>query len=111
MSLCIAREELPNGYLVSTVESSEFTDLCDTVLSMLIASLGDVGWAPPGKPFETAVFNEESGNRHIDMVGYDTREEALEGHEKMVAKWREMPPGAPGIKFPWEHEDGIDDLE
>lgn len=65
----VAFDKLPNGYDVSTV--------CLVI---------DHSFAFGGRPmiFETMVFGPDSE----DMERYSTKAEALEGHQRMVEKWR-----------------------
>ena len=41
-----------------------------------------------GGPYETMVFKGES-RRELDFDRYESRKEAIEGHEQIVARWRE----------------------
>lgn len=38
--------------------------------------------------FETMVFPSEGDSSDLDMDRYSTEEQALEGHKRMVEKWR-----------------------
>ena len=73
---CVALDALPNGYNVSTV------------LLVIDHSLGF-----GGKPmiFETMVFGKDAD----DADRYSTKEQALEGHRRMVEKWRSRPRATP----------------
>lgn len=67
----VAKDVLADGKVVSTV----FLGL-------------DHNWGG-GKPliFETMVFSE-IGGEEVDIERYSTEEEAVEGHKKMVKKWK-----------------------
>ncbi|MBT9166763.1 MAG: hypothetical protein DDT19_00087 [Syntrophomonadaceae bacterium] len=68
----VRQETLPNGLFVSTV----FLGI-------------DHGWSEQ-KPliFETMVFPSEADLNELDMERYSTWEEAEQGHQEMVEKWR-----------------------
>lgn len=64
----VARHELPNGYLISTV------------------FLGvDHGWGGIPLWFETMVFHGNTSD--LDMERYTTWDQAVKGHRLMVDKW------------------------
>lgn len=60
---------------------------------------GDVGRANLDQPgnYETMVFpgrrEEISDHAELDFARWDTEQNARIGHEQMVKKWLEMPPG------------------
>lgn len=92
--------QLPNGYIVSTIHRDEKMLAMDQMISLVTNLLtGDMGRADLATPgdYETMVFpgeNEEPSDfGELDFARYDTPEEALEGHEWMVKRWREIPPG------------------
>lgn len=68
----VALDVLPNGFKVSTV---------------LLGIDHSFGFGGPPVIFETMVF---PGN---DMERYSTKEEALEGHKRMVEKYCNAKPG------------------
>lgn len=46
--------------------------------------------------FETMVFGPEEGYaQELDMERYSTKEQAAEGHQRMVTKWTGWTPGDP----------------
>ena len=73
----VKQEELPNGYFVSTVWLG------------LNHNYGE------GKPliFETMVFPEKGNYSDIYMERYSTEQEAIEGHNRLVEKWKNITEG------------------
>lgn len=59
-----------------------------------------LGTEHSGGPYETMVFKGES-RRDLDFDRYESREEAIEGHERITAKWR----GKLGKHLDWNKGD------
>lgn len=88
MSRILKRDSLPDGKWVSTVEldcSDPRIVLCDEAAKLLNA---DGATLPVGGRFETMVFPQPSNFAEIDVRQYETEEEALAGHDELVARWR-----------------------
>ena len=93
MGRTLKRDTLADGKWVSTVEldySNPIIALRDVAVDFM-ASMGgpeDGSRLPPtGGRFETMVFPSKGNWTDIDVSQYATEEEALAGHEAMVAKW------------------------
>lgn len=109
----IAWTPLPNDYIVSTIEISthELDELITTFRNLLFEN-GDDGRSDLSTPgdFETMVFpgtgNDITDYGELDFARYATRDEALEGHAVMVARWKEMPSGIARevVQDPGEYE-------
>jgi len=84
----VLHRTLVGKYIVSTVLLSDTVKMMDSY----IAPLGEVQLGTPGD-YETMVF---AGNKdgvtdwlEQDFARYDTKEDALKGHSKIVEKWIE----------------------
>ena len=102
---------LPNGYVVSTIERSEIGQTFDSLLQTFIeAIVGDTGRADLAQEgdYETMVFpfadGEISDWCELDFARYENHEEALEGHARMVTRWKEMPAGIAREPF-WQEDE------
>lgn len=82
----VANTKLNNGFLVSTV----FLGIDYRFMGLPVK---------PGPPlvFETMVFQDKVG-MDLDMDRYRTWEEAVAGHDRMCAKWKDR-------EKEWKHED------
>jgi hypothetical protein len=67
----VARDVLENGKVVSTIER----------VFDIMPALGS------GSNYESIVFPSEEEWFDLEMVGYDTEKEAIEGHKKLIEKW------------------------
>lgn len=94
----IKRTGLSNGYVVSTVWLADITKYIDSYIN----ALGDfIGYKEPGfnifkeaGDYETMVFPADPNNdyeiiewKEKDARRYHNKEDAIKGHDKMVAKW------------------------
>jgi hypothetical protein len=85
-SFRVGKDTLGNGYEVSTVEL--YTQENGGVGIMMFDNMMGIS----GGKFETIVFNENTGGEDHELVRYNTREDAEQGHAVMVEKWKDKPP-------------------
>lgn len=94
---------LANNYFVSTVKLVEVVKPADQLISGIMKLYGitpeDLGMVAhldmPGD-YETMVFRwypeeECRGSAELGFARYETLEEAEQGHDEMVERWRRMP--------------------
>ena len=96
---CLRQTHVEGGYVISTIRRDDTVRSIDSMLGVLTAIVGDAGRADLDEAgdYETMVFpGDESGIRdwgELDFRRYDSEEEAREGHDEMVERWRGMPAG------------------